>query len=351
MNPLSNLALPLAVALAAAQLNACPSTETPTPVPDGDPGADCTSTFLVEEVNAASQPGYPDPYLAVSCTTDTVNVMSNGIPSFSYTQVTPNALREQDFQWSFPRNPAVAASTTAIWMTGPTGVAVNGLPLYAPNEAPNDGYGDPVADGLLDFCQGHTDQSGSYHFHARPDCLFEEVDGQVHLVIGYAFDGIPLVAPFECTDAGCTATREVKSSYVYVGGSENAYEANVYRAGSGDLDACNGKTGSDGVYRYYATDTFPYTFACFRGTPETSNNPTAGGGGPQDPGTTDGCTSDAQCTGACPAGSVGCVCSDRPDGSSGCAPSCTKDSDCPAGQGGTLTCDENVGICVPPGGP
>ena len=41
------------------------------------------------------------------------------------------------------------------------------------------------------------------------------------------------------------------------------------------LDECNGRFGSDGTYRYHATDTYPYIIGCYHGTVEISS-----GGGP-----------------------------------------------------------------------
>lgn len=269
----------LAVVVNNSAISGCSDPDTsPTP----STSTDCTGNFLVDEVNAYEQSGsYEDPSLSVTCTTDTVEVKSNGIPNFEFVQITPNALKTQNYTWHLTRNPKVASAPTAIWMTGPVGIAVNGLPIYAPNEAPNDGYKDPVLDGILDYCNGHTGPAGEYHFHARPECLFESIDGQVNLVLGYAFDGFPIVAPFECTDSGCSSVKSMKSSYVYVGGSTNAYTANQYQAGKGDLDKCNGAYAPDGSYRYYASDTFPYVIGCFSGTPDTSN--AAGGGGQPPP--------------------------------------------------------------------
>jgi hypothetical protein len=39
-------------------------------------------------------------------------------------------------------------------------------------------------------------------------CLFDKVDGRVALVVGYAFDGYPILGPFECADA----TRSARSA-------------------------------------------------------------------------------------------------------------------------------------------
>ena len=224
----------------------------------------------------ANNSEYPDPSLDVSCTTNAVTVTSNNIPNFEFVQTTPTALEELERTYRFPRNPEIASSTTEVPDVGSTGVAINGMAIYAPNEAPSDGYRDPILDELLDYCNGHTG-ANIYHFHANPKCLVEDQEGRHSLLLGYALDGFPLLAPYECTDTTCSTVNKVKSSYRYVGGSDNAYEANEYVAGLGDLDECNGMTRPDGSYAYYATDFFPYTYACYKGS-TLSNN---GGGASQ----------------------------------------------------------------------
>jgi hypothetical protein len=132
---------------------------------------------------------------------------------------------------------------------------------------------------LLDSCNGHTAPGGVYHFHARFDCIFDD-PGTVGLVYGYILDGYELVSPW------ISETEKVMSSYVRVDNNDlGAFTGWEYVEGSGDLDECNGMTGADGVYRYYATDDFPYVPFCFHGETEwaqgdfTGDEP-AGGQGP-----------------------------------------------------------------------
>jgi hypothetical protein len=200
-----------------------------------------------------------------------VTVTSNGIPNFEFVQSTPNALKTTTATYHLPLTPTPATGTLqTVPLVGAEAVTVGGLPIYGPTESPTDGSRDPVKDALLDFCGGHTDQKGAYHHHYRPDCLFSDAT-KVGLVIGYAFDGYPILAPYECTDTTCKTTYKVKSSYKYIGGSTAAWDANTYVSGYGNLDKCNGMTRPDGTYAYYATDEFPYFLACYHGTPDTSN--------------------------------------------------------------------------------
>lgn len=309
-----------------------------------------TAGFL--DVSTYDQPDpIPDPTLTVGCEGDFLVAVSNGIPNFEFVQVTPNALVSIDTTYRVPLVPEEDPSPATLGL-GAVGVAVNGLPIYAANEAAPT-YGDPYLDGILDYCNGHTDEAGQYHFHARPECLFPELDGSVSLLVGYAFDGYPILAPFECLDADCAEVTELGSSYVYVGGSEAAWEANVYQEGAGDLDACNGALRPDGTYAYYATDTFPYLIGCFHGVVPDG----AGASSDADPPDTDTtlppgpteCDDEADCEApdACPPGSAGCTCAASPEGTQVCTPTCTTDDDCPEVPEGALDCDEALGLCVP----
>ena len=210
---------------------------------------------------------------------DSFNVTANGVIGYEFVQITPNDLGAQDYSFDFPLQPTERETPGAMGL-GTVGLAVNGVALFGAFEAPQDDYGDPLSDGLLDDCNGHTAPGGQYHYHARFGCLFDDPD-QPGLVYGYLFDGYPIIAPFD--DAG-----EVKSSYVRVDESSNAaFEAWEYQEGAGDLDECNGRTDDDGEYRYYATDAFPYLPFCFHGETDAAQGdfmgePPAGGpaGGP-----------------------------------------------------------------------
>ncbi|MFZ1753332.1 MAG: YHYH protein, partial [Caldilineaceae bacterium] len=138
---------------------------------------------------------------------------------------------------------------------------------------------------MLDFCNGHTGPSGDYHFHARPECLFTDFEGNTSLVVAYALDGYPILAPYVCEDNACTAVKEVQSSWQRISNVTAAWDAHEYVAGSGDLDRCNGTTLADGSYAYFAIDSFPYFLACYHGnaTQAAGGNPGGGPGGPPGP--------------------------------------------------------------------
>ena len=69
------------------------------------------------------------------------------------------------------------------------------------------------------------------------------------------------------------AARILRSSYT---GAPDAAGHPTFAEGSGDLDACNGRRGDDGVYRYHCTaelvgddvaPRYPYVLGAYRGEP------------------------------------------------------------------------------------
>ncbi|MEO1643908.1 MAG: YHYH protein [Chloroflexota bacterium] len=226
--------------------------------------ADCDTSHFVDVSEGSAGEDYPAPELSVTCTETEMIITSNGITNFEFVPMTPGDLQVTELTYTIPLDPVFADEPTDIPLLGTVAVAVNGLPIYGPNEGGNLGFGDPFLDGILDFCNGHVGPSG-YHFHARPDCLFDTVEDQVGLVIGYALDGYPILAPYVCTDESCEEIVQVSSSWQRTSDVTSAWEAHEYVAGSGDLDQCNGMVDADGNYAYYATDTFPYLLACYQG--------------------------------------------------------------------------------------
>jgi len=224
------------------------------------------------------QSNYTPPQLNINCDDTYIHVQSNGMINYEFIAITPADIAEQNFNWQIPRNPQLANTPSDIPIVGAVAIAINGLPFFGPNEAPRDDYGDPVLDNLLDFCNGHTAR-GQYHYHARPNCLYSNDETSVGVVLGYAFDGHPILSPYVCSDEACTTIIKVKSSWQRTQDVRNAWEAHEYVAGSGDLDQCNGMTLDDGTYAYFATDTFPYILGCYVGIPELDANFAIPGGG------------------------------------------------------------------------
>ena len=323
---------------------------------DSSVGGSCGEAFLDLSDAVSPADGLPPASVSVECTDDTMTVTSNGLPHYRFRQTTPNALAVQNHEFLIPLNPTVNPTPAEIPLLGTVGVAINGVPFYGPNEAANLGFGDPVADDILDDCLGHTGGSGDYHYHALlVECLAARAyeANEPSPIIGYALDGFPIYGPMGCTDEACTEVVEFQSSWVTLGTETAAWDNNectrpsCAEADGTYLDQCNGRVGPDGTYRYHTTSTFPYILGCFRGTASASAGGMMSGmmggmmGGPA------ACTEEADCEGACPDGSVGCTCHSTPMGQR-CVPTCTTDADCPTLMGGRmLTCNEMQGVCTP----
>lgn len=328
----------------------------------GGVASDCwQADTMLDLTNApGAGDGYPKPELSAKCDGDSFIVDGNGIPHYTFVQTTPNPLQEVAEHYEIPRNPQIAAAATELPLLGTAGFAVNGQPFFGPNEAAqpaDEAYGDPIYNGLMDACLGHTAQQ--YHYHSMDvKCLNtaslvpepwmnpDPPAGEASPIIGWALDGFPIHGPLECTDAGCASVVEMKSSYVQVGDPKtNAWDAYQYQAKDDPafLDECNGHTGPKGDYHYHVTAGFPYILGCYKGTPQGAGDMGgggggAGGGGPQS------CTTAADCQGACPPGTIGCTCADTPMGKA-CIPTCNTSADCPSMGGMMLQCQN--GVCVP----
>ena len=188
----------------------------------------------------------------------------------------PNRFEAQPLRFCFPSEPRLADQVTTDLMT--VGVTLTGLPIrpytagyYDPNgrrgfsRDPSSGWRqqamfEPRRLGM-DNQNGHVDRSGLYHYHAVSPDYLGSLEG-TH--IGYAPDGFELHYDRDAVTSSWrlkTGTRPTAPFGTHDGAFEEDFE---YRAGSGDLDACNGKM-VDGVYTYFATDTYPYFPRCFKG--------------------------------------------------------------------------------------
>ena len=106
-------------------------------------------------------------------------------------------------------------------------------------------------------------------------------------LVGYAADGFPVYSIHGYADGSNAASAivELTSSYQLRSGTRSdgpggTYDGTFvedfeYVAGSGDLDACNGRftvtpEHPDGTYAYFLTETYPYIPRCVSGTADAS---------------------------------------------------------------------------------
>jgi len=258
----------------------------------GSAFAGCPASLFFAPPN---QPGVETeaPWVTARCDDSYLYVNSNGMPGWFMRSDFRNEITPQNHHFTIPLVPRAAPAPTEVPFLGTIGVSITGVPIYAPNEAADLGYGDAKTDGRLDACNGHIGPNGGYHFHARPECPFDQMSEMGSPILGYAYDGYPILEPWVCTDGPCKDLRKIRGSWhncvdkncsvvavkkldaswvLQKPDVKAAWEKFGYVAGSGDLDQCNGRVGPDGSYAYYATDTFPYNVGCYHGVIDPTLN-------------------------------------------------------------------------------
>ena len=112
----------------------------------------------------------------------------------------------------------------------------------------------------IDLHNGHVDKSGLYHYHKiRSASILDKKE----YIVGHAPDGFKIV--YKSTEKSSwklkTGIRSTAPGGKFDGSFEEDFE---YVANSGSLDECNGRK-LNGVYTYFATDTYPFFSRCFKG--------------------------------------------------------------------------------------
>jgi len=295
----------------------------------------CDSTEQVEGIDDYNTTEFDNHICELSFTLNETHIQidSNGLPNHDL-ESGPGccASAQEDHQWTLPLEPTNQTgcdpSTSSDGCTlaperGPVAVAVNGVPIFGPEDGPG---GDAVANQegeyeedrqevWLGICHAHSGPGGEYHYHADANCMHwhaDEDNGETWAnysmessrtvsnhspIIGFAFDGYPIYG-FVGWDEGGN-TKEMTSSYKLKDG-ENGYNGiddYEYVSGLGDLDACNGVYSPtpdypEGIYHYHSTWVngdgdlgFPYFIYCYRGVMEAGNSDGGqeGVGGDDDP--------------------------------------------------------------------
>ncbi|MCZ8113348.1 MAG: YHYH protein [Rubrivivax sp.] len=217
----------------------------------------------------------------------------------------PNAIAAQSVFFAGSLAPALGSA--AVFLNGPvgTGYVLNGVKMEAGtggmatcnnsgstctltgNVGPwaIEALGQTVFNFGLDASNGHVQPGGTYHYHGVPTGFVDRLGkGVAMTLIGWAVDGFPIYARYGHSTAADpnSPLKLVSSSYRLkatpdanrpttvlfpMGTFRQDYE---YVAGLGDLDECNGRTGvtpefPNGIYHYYATDTYPYLQRCVKG--------------------------------------------------------------------------------------
>ncbi len=252
-----------------------------------------------------------------SCKNGQRTLSGNGIPNHVI-GVFPNAgnpskVSVQKVAFSVPLKPAMHAD--AGTRVKESGMAINGIKFdpgtggscpdairstsdcsmdRGPGEWRIEALGQKSFNFGVDPNNAHVQPEGSYHYHGLPTGLLtpKAAAGKTMQLIGWASDGFPMYANYGYVVANSAKSglRKMRTSYavkatpdagrpavavIPMGGFVQDWE---YRAGSGDLDECNGRVGvtpefPKGIYHYYVTDSYPYVQRCVKGSVSESQRP------------------------------------------------------------------------------
>jgi hypothetical protein len=243
----------------------------------GGPGASAQGAWLNEIAGtydvtqkpaAQGQVFFSDAYLSIVASGGQRLITSNGLPlgvptglypvspsdpTFGFDQ-NPNTISQQSISFGIPLNPSAAPADSCVYKE--VGITIDGVPLHAPFDSTGR---NELAYEIQDACNGGPQPGGGYHRHAFSNCT-----PHIHeraMLVGYALDGFGIYGPID----------------------ENGTEIT-----SADLDECHGRTSPvvwEGqwvnMYHYVMTRDFPYTIACFKGTPTRNAFPPLPGAPPQ----------------------------------------------------------------------
>ncbi|MFT7286210.1 MAG: hypothetical protein ACI87W_000314 [Halieaceae bacterium] len=254
-----------------------------------------------------------------TCTDTRRELIANGIPDQEVGEFpnanNPNTIAEQVVSASFTLEPQASTDATDLGAPrGITGYVLNGVKIDADTAGSCDDSG--TACSLIgntgnwsiealgqnsfnfgtDSNNAHVQPGGAYHYHGMPEGFVAKQGGSSSsmTLIGWAADGFPIYARYGYRAAGDASSglKLISGSYRLSDAistsrpSVDAYPLGTckedweYVAGSGDLDECNGSVGvkpefPQGIYHYYATDSYPYFQRCVKGVVDSTGESSA----------------------------------------------------------------------------
>ena len=262
---------------------ACTATAQPTP----------NITSWLQNTTATGYGGYTSNVQLVQYSATEVYVSASCIPEYAVGPwpTDPNVPSPQNVVCAFPRFPVQNTGTATAVSLGSIGLWTNGVGIFnamdgfhwssstsswAMGPGPSWNRNAYIFEGAsFDSCLGHPAPGGEYHNHVNPKCLYNDLDSTHHSpIIGFAFDGFPIYGAYgyASTTAASGPIKRMRSSYQLTtdttrsGGPHpvSAYPLGdciddyIYTAGSGDLDAHNGRfcytpEYPSGTYAYFVT--------------------------------------------------------------------------------------------------
>lgn len=192
----------------------------------------------------------------LSCKSGKLYIASNSLPHHEVlvgiSKWNHNIALPQDYTgtnaWHVPLTPVRSASPVSTLLSNKaSGVALNGVPIFAPTRQDGTSYSamnDPHLIGELDNCGGHAGRAEDYHYHYGSSCLIDELGGRSGELVGYGLDGYPILG---LTEPDGSAVK--------------------------GLDNCHGHYQKGLGYHYHLTTTAPYVMNCYHGKVDTSAQP------------------------------------------------------------------------------
>ncbi|WP_409439077.1 YHYH protein [Psychromonas sp. GE-S-Ul-11] len=244
-----------------------------------------------------------------SCDSNSRDLDANGIPDHQVGKF-PNAhnpytIFQQSVIESFPLHPVETKVATRLsGEHAMIGVTLNGVKISGGIGGSCDDLGkkcsatdyrgnwsiETIGQSAFNFGidknNAHVQPNGTYHYHGMPEGFIASRGGDSDrmTLIGWAADGFPIYARYGYSNPAdsSSAIKLMRGSYQLVSDiSDKRPPLDIYPLGtfkqdweyvpgSGDLDECNGQIGvtpefPEGIYHYYATDSYPYFQRCVKG--------------------------------------------------------------------------------------
>ena len=147
--------------------------------------------------------------------------------------------RFHDFTLRIPLNPTLASTTHVPDPSYPIGVAINGVLIIPTHYNSTHPHLPLPTTPSFDDCAGHSDKSGTYHYHSLPTCILSSLSlpstefpatSTPSPMLGVALDGFPILGPYDSSGA------LVSSSSLSACNFDEA--ANAYRFTADDGPTC-----------------------------------------------------------------------------------------------------------------
>ena len=265
------------------------------------------TSWVINTTGATGYKGIPTNVQLVRYSDANVYISCTCIPGYDIGPWAgnPNIPANQNFVYKLTRTPQKNTGTAVATPRGHIGVWSNGVSIFNAMDAMsynNQGVWNQnaiiVEGASFDTCLGHPAPNGEYHHHLNPRCLYDGSVTTTHSsILGYAFDGFPIYAPYGYVNSnGSGGVARMRSSFRLrsittrttrpdgTALTQNQYGPDVsaqkplgfyiedyeYVAGLGDLDEHNGRFTvtpeyPNGTYVYFITldgegnATYPYT--------------------------------------------------------------------------------------------